>query len=437
MSGARPRRSQAQVRRSPWPGWIWAVPVVAFGAAGWLGVRALTHEGETVTVTFDDAYGMKPDDTIVTLRGVKVGAVSEVTLAPDGQHVQAELKIDRAEKKYLRSDTKFFLRGAHVDLNDPASIKGVLAGPEIVMEPGGGKPASHFDGVDRRPALAPGHGPVVRYLVRFDGAVGQLKNGADVQLRGFDVGTVTSVRLNYDARTGALSTPVQIALNPSQLGIVGAPPPANGDWRPLVDDMLAHLVATGLRAKLAQDPPFVGPGEIKLDFVAGTPGASSAPAATLASEDGLPVIPSVAAADLDTTMAKANEVIQKIDDLPIRQTGEQVRSIAAHINALSSSPQIKDSLTHIDHSVAQIDHTLQQVSPQIGPLVAQLRETASSADRTVAAANRTLGADASSQNDLPAALQEMTDTARSIRALADYLDRHPEALIRGRQKEGQ
>ncbi|MCC8400666.1 MlaD family protein [Paraburkholderia sp. MMS20-SJTN17] len=437
MSGARPPRSLAQVRRSAGPGWIWAVPIAAFAIAGWLGIRAWMNRGETVTVTFDNAYGMKPDDTIVTLRGVKVGAVSAIKLTSDGQHVQTELKIDRAEKKYLRSETKFFLRGAHVNLNDPASIKGVLSGPEIVMQPGAGQPASQFEGTDRRPALAPGHGPVVTYLVRFDGAVGELKTGADVQLRGFDVGTVTGVHLNYDARTGALSTPVEIALNPSQLGIVGVPPPANGDWRPLVDGMLAHLVATGLRARLSQDPPLVGADKIRLDFVASAAGAPGAPVARLASEDGLPVIPSVAAANLDTTMAKANEVIQKIDDLPIRQTGEQVRSIAAHINTLSSSPLIKDSLTHIDHSVAQIDHTLQQVSPQIGPLVAQLRETANSADRTVVAASRTLGADASSQNDLPAALQELTDTARSIRALADYLDRHPEAMIRGRQQEGQ
>lgn len=58
MSGTRPRRSQAQVRRSAWPGWIWAVPVAAFAMAGWLGVRALMHQGETVTVTFDNAYGM-------------------------------------------------------------------------------------------------------------------------------------------------------------------------------------------------------------------------------------------------------------------------------------------------------------------------------------------------------------------------------------------
>lgn len=431
MSGGRPRRSQAEIRRSAWPGWIWAVPIAAFGVAGWLGIRALIYQGETVTVTFDNGYGMKPDNTIVTLRGVKVGAVSDIALTPDGQHVETKLKIDRAGEEYLRSNTKFFLRGAQVDLNDPGSIKGLLAGPEIVMEPGPGKHTTRFDGIDRRPALAPQHGPIVSYLLRFEGAVGELHTGADVQLRGFDVGTVTSVRLNYDASTGALSTPVQIALEPLQLGIVGVAVPANGDWRPLVDRMLERLIAEGLRARLSQDPPLVGPRKINLDFVKG---ASSA---TLVSENGIPVIPSVASADIDTTMSKAKDVIRKIDDLPIKETGEQVRSIAARINALSSSPQIQDSLTHIDRAVTQIDRTLQQVSPQIGPLVAQLRETANAADRTVAAANRTLGGDASSQNDLPAALRELTDTARSIRALADYLDRHPEALVRGRQQEAQ
>ncbi|CAG9201431.1 MlaD protein [Paraburkholderia sabiae] len=429
MSGPHSHRTQAGVRHSAWPGWIWAVPIAAFGVAGWLGVRALVHDGATVTVTFDNAYGMKPDDTIVTLRGVKVGALSGIALANDGRHVEAKLKIDRAEKQYLRSGTKFFLRGAQMDLSDPSSMKALLAGPEIVMEPGPGKPADHFDGDDARPALAPQHGPIVTYAERFEGAAGELKNGADVELRGFHVGTVTGVRLNYDAGTGALITPVQIALDPTQLGIVGAPPPANGDWRPLVDSMFEHLIAEGLRARLSQDPPLVGARKVDLDFVAGVSKA------TLAADNGAPVIPSVASADIDSITAKANDVMKKIDALPIKETGDEVRSIAARVNALSSSPQIRDSLTHIDRSVAQIDRTLQQVSPQIGPLVAQLRDTANQADRTVAAANRTLGADATSQNDLPATLRELTDTARSVRALADYLDRHPEALVRGKREE--
>ena len=190
-----------------------------------------------------------------------------------------------------------------------------------------------------------------------------------------------------------------------------------------------QLPSVGGGARLSQEPPLVGPRKVNLDFVADAQGA------TLTADNGLPVIPSVAPADFDTMTSRASDVIRKIDDLPIKQTGDEVRSIVAHVNAISSSPQIRDSLMHIDRSVAQIDQTLAQVSPQIGPLVAQLRETANEADRTVAAANRTLGADASSQNDLPAALRELTDTARSVRALADYLDRHPEALLRGKAQE--
>jgi len=270
---------------------------------------------------------------------------------------------------------------------------------------------------------------MVVYEVRFDGAAGDLDPGAAVQLRGFRVGTVTAVRLSYDASTGTLSTPVEVALDPSQLGIVGAPPPANGDWRPLVNGMFERLVGEGLRARLAQDPPLVGPRKVSLDFV---PGAARA---TLANDHGTPVIPSVPPADFDAIASRASDVMKKIDALPIRETGDEIRGIATRVNALSASPQVRDSLLHIDRSVAQIDRTLAQVSPQIGPLVAQLRETASAADRAVAAASRTLGADASSQNDLPATLRELTDTARSVRALADYLDRHPEALLRGKQRE--
>ena len=426
MSNTSSRRTQAEVRHSAWPGWIWSVPIAAVGVAVWLGIRGLVHGAETVTVTFDNAYGMKAGNTDVMLLGVKVGELSDVALASDGKHIDATLKIDSAEKKYLRSGTKFFLRGAVPDLSDPSSLKALVSGPEIDMDPGPGTPADHFIGGDLKPALPPEHGPMVTYGVRFDGAAGALKNGAGVELRGFHVGTVTDVRLSYDARSGTLSTPVQVALDPSALGLAGAPP-ANGDWRPPVDSMLKRLVAQGLRARLAQDPPLVGASKISLDFVSG------APSAALGNENGMPVIPSAPSSDIDAITAKADQVVTKINELPIKDIGEHVRSITAHVDALSRSPQIKDSLAHIDHSVAQIDRTLRQVSPQIGPLVAQLRQTANEADQAVAAANRTIGGDATSQNDLPATLRELTEAARSIRALADYLDRHPEALIRGKE----
>ncbi len=429
------RTEPADLRRTRWPGWIWAVPIAALGVAGWLGIRALVHGGETVTIVFDNAYGMKADDTEVSLHGVKVGEVRDVSLDNDGRHVDVEAEIDRSAKPFLRAGTRFWVNGARFDFDNPSSAKALIGGPEIVMQPGGGASARRFQGSDRQYVLGPA---VVKYTVRFPGAVGQLDEGAAVRLRGFRVGEVEHVGIHYDAGTGTLDTPVEIALDATKLGLPDGAKPTDGQWRPVVDDMLRRLVVAGMRARLEQDPPLVGSRSVALDFVPG------APSATLAVRNGETDIPTVSSGDVDAILAKADDIMSKadhvmtkIDALPIEQTGDDIRRIAARIRALSSSPQITDSLDHLDRSVAQVDRTLKEVSPQIGPLVTQLRQTARQADSAVAAANRTIGGDPMRQNDLPETLRELTNMARSVRAFADYLDRHPEALVRGKGGKGQ
>jgi paraquat-inducible protein B len=429
------RTEAADLRRTRWPGWIWAVPIAAVGVAGWLGIRALVRGGETVTIVFDNSYGMKADDTEVSLRGVKVGEVRDVSLDKDGRHVDVEAELDRSAKPFLRTGTRFWVKGAQFDFEDPSSAKALIGGPEIVMDPGPGSSARRFQGSDREYALS---AAVVKYVIRFPGAVGQLDEGAAVRLRGFRVGEVEHVGIRYDGPTGTLDTPVEIAVDATKLGLLDGAKPADGQWRPVVDDMLRRLIASGLRARLAQDPPLVGSRGVELDFVPG------APSATLATRNGETEIPSASSGDVDALLAKADDIMSKadhvmakIDALPIEQTGDDIRRIAARIRTLSSSPQIADSLDHLDRSVAQVDRTLKEVSPQIGPLVAQLRQTAHEADSAGAAANRTIGGDPMRQNDLPETLRELTDMARSVRAFADYLDRHPEALVRGKGGKGQ
>jgi paraquat-inducible protein B len=75
------------------------------------------------------------------------------------------------------------------------------------------------------------------------------------------------------------------------------------------------------------------------------------------------------------------------------------------------------------------------MEPQIEPLIKSLRQAAEAAQSTLEQASNVLGSNAAQTPDLPRLMQELTDAARSIRTLADYLDRHPEALIRGKQKE--
>lgn len=555
MSEGAHRRTEAEVRKSWWPGWIWAVPIAAIAVAGWLGVRALAEGGETVTVAFDASYGAKEGDTKVTLRGVKVGEVAQVALGEGARGVEMKLKLDRAVKKYLRTGTRFWLEGAKVSVTDLASLKALVSGPEIAMEPGPGEPTRRFVGLDQPPAISrvaqgtafvltadrlatlqqgssiyyagkavgkitdirlvgphsfqigafvrapydryvttasrfwnasavevsgsgrglraelvsaaalvaggvafdtpseaadaatarPGQrfplfadhdhakdaplGPEAPYLVRFDGAVGDLKPGAEVELRGFRVGEVTSVKLGYDIRTGRLDTPVRIELEPLRLDIQGAPPPPHADWRPLVDTMLRRLIARGLRATLVKDPPVIGGSEVQLDFV---PGARRA---ALVRDGGVMVIPSTSSGDIAAIERKADQVMTKIDAIPIDRIGENVRRITARIRELVDSPRLNDIVEHVDSTSVQVDRTVHEVAPQVGPLVAKLRQTADEADTTVAAANRIIGGDPESQDsDLPSALHQLTDAARSIRALADYLDRHPEALIKGKAK---
>jgi paraquat-inducible protein B len=416
-------RTEAGVRRSRWPGWIWAVPIAALLVVGWLGFRALARGGEDITVVFPEAAQAKPGDTQVFYRGVKMGQLKSVVLTKGGDGVVMTLHMEDAAKPYLREGTRFWLVGANPSLSNPKSLASVISGPSIGMYPGSGKPAQHFVGSDTPPAVKTGViGPQYQYRVDFDGDVGGLSSGTPVKLRGFTVGDVKGVKLVYDPQTSGLSAPVTIELDPARMGI-----PAIGG-RAAMDQALQHWIAAGLRAKLSQDPPFVGARVVTLSFEKG-----AAPA-TLQGASDAPTIPSAPAQDFGDLPGKANSILTKIDNLPIDEIGANLRVASAHIRQIAASPKLTDSIDHLDSTLADVDRTVHQVSPQVKPLVLQLRRAADAAQQTVSQADRIIGGSPTSQNsDVPAALHELTEAARSIRSLADYLDRHPEALIKGRK----
>ena len=107
--------------------------------------------------------------------------------------------------------------------------------------------------------------------------------------------------------------------------------------------------------------------------------------------------------------------------------------VTGQVARLVSSPKVDDSLTHLHHSLVQLDLMLSQVQPQIGPLVSKLNEAAGEVASISIAVKQLLDGDGAAQDSsIPEALRQLNETARAIRTLADYLDRHPEALIRGK-----
>jgi paraquat-inducible protein B len=174
-----PARTAAVVEYSRWPGWIWAVPIAALLVVGWLAFRYLSYHGVSITIQFDNAAGMKEQSTTVQYRGVRMGTVTRIALSKDGRHVTVTVDMNPGTNKYLRSGTRFWLKGMSPSLGNLSTLKAIMAGPTIIMAPGGGKSVRHFVGIDYRPVLPTPPALLHIYVMSFAGEVGQLMNFDD------------------------------------------------------------------------------------------------------------------------------------------------------------------------------------------------------------------------------------------------------------------
>jgi paraquat-inducible protein B len=273
-------------------------------------------------------------------------------------------------------------------------------------------------------------GPAVRYDFRFAGAAGDLDEDAAVTLLGFQIGEVETARLAYDERTGKPFTAVTALLYPQQLGLGGLATASVEEWRSQTDAKLHKLLEFGYRARL-QTPALVGDQSIALVEVKGGPPAD------LAYDGTNPRIPSVpGSSDLGDITSQANQILAKVNGIPIEEIGHNLRQITSSLSGLVASPKMAESLSHLSSTLTEIDQMLAQVQPQIGPLMTKLNQATAQVSGTALAAQQLLESGGNAEGDnLPDAIRQLTEAARSIRTLTDYLDRHPEALIRGKRPE--
>ena len=263
---------------------------------------------------------------------------------------------------------------------------------------------------DRYGAEKDPRGTPLIYRIDFTGAVGGLEHGSPVELLGSQIGQVQHVELEYDERAHVLHTPVIVAIDPARVKIVNAPA---GSAPELAQDFAAHMedwVKHGLRARLTSASFITGQQIVSLDMV---PDAAPARIERVESQLQIPSAPAV----------------------DITQILESVHKILSHIDRATAGPELSHAVRELDRTLTHLDEITGTLQPQIEPLIKSLRQSAEAAQRTLEQASNVLGSNAPQGADLPRVMQELTDAARSVKALADYLDRHPEALIRGKKKE--
>jgi len=189
-----PDPPSARTERSRWPGWIWGIPVAAVAIVAWLAFKQISATGPKVTVIFPGAQGISANQTEVQYQGLKVGEVESVRLEKDLRHVTAEIRMNAEMDGHIGPGTLFWINGP--SLGDLASIRSIISGPTIGIEPRPGGKQDHYEGLAKPPVISepvPGH----HYVLRA-GDPGSVSRGSQIYFRNRDVGTVESVTLASD-----------------------------------------------------------------------------------------------------------------------------------------------------------------------------------------------------------------------------------------------
>jgi paraquat-inducible protein B len=299
-----------------------------------------------------------------------------------------------------------------------------------------------------------------KYVLFFESSVKGLSVGATVIFRGVRVGSVTSIVLRSNLRTVGATIPVVIEIERDKIEIeeeVGS-----------LYENRQRLIERGLRAELSLESLVTGQMMVELDFKPDTP------IKLVGAETKYPEIPTVVSA--------LDRLAQSIQNLPIEELFNKIMGAVEGISKVVNSPDLMAAVQSLNLAVNDARKLLQDVDAQVEPLantatrtmndfgtlakdvdqqvdplakeatgtlrayrklardvdakVDPLSKSAIAAMKAAESAIKSIddlvGKDSPTVADLDTTLQELSEAARSLRILADYLEQHPDAIIKGK-----
>ena len=352
----------------------------------------------------------------VYFRQFQVGRVIDENLLPDGS-TRVNVFVDAPYDGFVKPVTRFWnASGIDVRLGadglnvQTESLAAVLAGGiafddgPIEVVQAAGLPADFSLYKDEAEAMAPPDGEPHYVRMRFAQSLRGLEVGAPVEFVGVNIGSVLAVDLGYEREDRSFPVIVTAKVYPRRMGQAYAVLAAQGKTES--DETLAAFVGTlvnrGLRAQPRSGSLLTGKLYIALDFL---------PATSRAAFDA-----SIRPLELPTVNgtfqeleASVGRLVKKVNDLPLEQ-------LAADL--------------HTD--LQDLHETLSELHTHVLPNAV---DTLSALHGTLDSAQRTLDVESPLQRGLAETLLEARSTLQAVRELADYVDRHPDALLRGRRPQ--
>jgi paraquat-inducible protein B len=362
----------------------------------------------------------------IFFRRLQVGQVTSYKLDPSGTGMTLHVFINAPYDKYVTNDTRFWhASGVDVSLDttgvkiNTESLVSILIGglafqdpPDAIARPDKteAEALSDFELFSDRAEAMKRHDKIVdTYVLNFKESVRGLLVGAPIDFRGIVVGEVAAIYTRFDRATKQFSIPVEVHIFPERFT-------SRFDSTANKDEAQAHggrvtanrkefadyLVAHGLRAQLKTASLLTGQLYVAVDFF------PAAPKATINWDNGVPELPTIPG-NLQGLQESITSLLAKLNKIPFEGIGKDVQQ-----------------------TLVDADTLVKTLNNEVAP---EARATLAAAHEALVSANRTLQSDSPLQQSTTDTMRELSRTAAAFRSLAEYLERHPEALIRGKTED--
>lgn len=344
---------------------------------------------------------------------VRVGNVVSYGLDKDGNGITMSVFVNAPYDQFVGKNSRWWhASGVDVRLDsngfklNTQSLAALLVGGIAFESENGHKPAepavagtSYRLAADEASAMRAPDGEALTTVFYFDQSLRGLQPGATVDFRGIVLGEVRSVGVEFDPVKKNFRMPVTVNLYPGRLGSGFKTALGEGDTT-AGHQILERMVSRGLRAQLRTGNLLTSQLYIALDFF---PKAPKVAMDTSKYPIEVPTVPNT----LDELQTQVASIARKLDQIPFGEIGDNLNETIKEANVL-----------------------FKQLDKEVVP---EMRDTLTAAKHTFGSAEQVLQKDSPLQSEVRQALQQLTRTLQSLNALTDYLERHPESLIRGKQ----
>ncbi len=369
----------------------------------------------------------------VFYRQIQVGEVVDYNFDQNGEAVDVKIFIHAPHHQRISTATRFW-NASGIDLKLDAS--GIKVDTQSLV--------SIFQGgiaFDTPPSLAqktvvsenyqfqlhPDHDAATKktyqvkiyYLMYFGQSVRGLAPGASVEFRGIPIGEVIDVKLILDMDNLSVRIPVLVMIEPERLEFWSQGQKVN--YQRIRDEtsddqkhpMQEGLLKRGIRAQLKTGNLLTGQLYIDMDIF------PEADPVQVVYEKGYPIFPTVPT-PLGQIAEDVSRVLKKINTIPFEELGENLNETIV---------TLKSTLREFKKVAGSVN---QQVVPNLNQTMTALQHTMTALQETMSELKSSFGTDSALSFKAQQALDELTGAIRSVRSVAEQLDRNPRALIFGR-----